>query len=34
MIAKSNIDHAKGTILLIHGTAPQNIDGQVPVEKV
>ena len=33
------IDHAttkesKGTILLIHGTAPQNIDGQLPVERV
>ncbi|MBF0315096.1 MAG: hypothetical protein HQK52_16855 [Oligoflexia bacterium] len=34
MITKSNIENSKGTILLIHGTASQNIDGQLPAEEV
>lgn len=26
--------NSKGTILLIHGTAPQNIDGQIPIPEI
>jgi len=34
VIDRATTKESKGTILLIHGTAPQNIDGQLPVERV
>lgn len=34
VIDKTKMDISKGTILLIHGTAPQNIDGKLPDQKV
>jgi hypothetical protein len=32
LLTKSKLGYSKGTILLIHGQAPTNIDGRIPVE--
>lgn len=32
ILTQSKLKHSKGTILLIHGQAPTNIDGRIPVE--
>ncbi|MBU1939118.1 hypothetical protein KKA04_05315, partial [Patescibacteria group bacterium] len=32
ILTKSDLDHSKGTILIIQGAAPTNVDGRIPVD--